>query len=103
MLYALHAVATGIAMAVMNLLEVRLGFSFSAGLFDYVLNFGSAQRPLWLLPIGAVYFGLYYVVFRYCIVRWNLATPGREPEDMAQETTVPAGTPADRGPARTSR
>jgi N-acetylglucosamine PTS system EIICBA or EIICB component len=94
-LYALHAVATGIAMALMNLLQVRLGFSFSAGLFDYVLNFSSAQRPLWLLPIGAVYFGLYYGVFRYCIVRWNLATPGREPEEIATETSVAAGTPAE--------
>jgi PTS system N-acetylglucosamine-specific IIC component len=94
-LYALHAVATGIAMALMDFLQVRLGFSFSAGLFDYVLNFGSAQRPLWLLPIGAVYFGLYYGVFRYCIVRWNLATPGREPEEAAPETSVVAGTPAE--------
>jgi N-acetylglucosamine PTS system EIICBA or EIICB component len=83
-LYALHAVATGIAMALMDLLGIRLGFSFSAGLFDYVLNFNHAQRPLWLLPIGVIYFGLYYSVFRYCIVRFNLMTPGREPDDVAQ-------------------
>ncbi len=81
-LYALHAVATGIAMALMDLLQIRLGFSFSAGLFDYVLNFSHAQRPLWLLPIGAVYFVLYYGAFRYFIVRFNLATPGREPQEM---------------------
>ena len=77
-LYALHAIATGLAMVVMNFFGVRLGFSFSAGLFDYVLNFSHAQRPLLLLPIGAAYFGLYYGVFRVCIVRLNLATPGRE-------------------------
>jgi PTS system N-acetylglucosamine-specific IIC component len=80
-LYALHAVATGLAMVVMNLVGVRLGFSFSAGLFDYVLNFSHAQRPLLLLPIGAAYFGLYYGVFRLLIVRLNLATPGREIDD----------------------
>lgn len=80
-LYALHAVATGISMALMDMFGIRLGFSFSAGLFDYVLNFSSAQRPLWLLPIGLVYFCVYYFGFRYCIVRFNLATPGREPED----------------------
>jgi len=80
-LYALHAVATGLAMVVMHVFGVHLGFSFSAGLFDYVLNFSRAQRPLLLLPIGAVYFGLYYAVFRFCIVRWNLATPGRDIED----------------------
>jgi PTS system N-acetylglucosamine-specific IIC component len=90
-LYALHAVATGLAMALMDLLHIRLGFSFSAGLFDYVLNFSHAQRPLWLIPIGALYFGLYYGVFRYCIARWNLATPGREPEESTQ---APQGTAA---------
>jgi N-acetylglucosamine PTS system EIICBA or EIICB component len=85
-LYALHAVATGLAMVVMHLFGVRLGFSFSAGLFDYVLNFSHAQRPLLLLPIGAAYFALYYGVFRATIVRLNLATPGRESDDAAAES-----------------
>jgi N-acetylglucosamine PTS system EIICBA or EIICB component len=89
-LYALHAVATGLAMVVMNLFGVRLGFSFSAGLFDYVLNFSHAQRPLLLLPIGAVYFGLYYGVFRFLIVRLNLATPGRESDDTEVQPLAPA-------------
>ncbi len=80
-LYALHALATGLAMVLMNFFGVRLGFSFSAGLFDYVLNFTHAQRPLLLIPIGAAYFGLYYAVFRVCIVRLNLATPGRDPDE----------------------
>src|SRR6202790_4569395 len=89
-LYALHAIATGLAMVVMNLFGVRLGFSFSPGLFDYVLNFSHAQRPLLLLPIGAVYFGLYYGVFRFLIVRLNLATPGRESDDAAAQPLTPA-------------
>jgi PTS system N-acetylglucosamine-specific IIC component len=89
-LYALHAVATGLAMVLMDFFKVHLGFSFSAGLFDYVLNFSRAQRPLLLLPIGAAYFGLYYGVFRLCIVRLNLATPGREPEENAAPSTMPA-------------
>jgi PTS system N-acetylglucosamine-specific IIC component len=88
-LYALHAIATGLAMVVMNLFGVRLGFSFSAGLFDYVLNFSRAQHPLLLLPIGAAYFGLYYAVFRVCIVRLNLATPGRDLDDSAAPPLVP--------------
>jgi PTS system N-acetylglucosamine-specific IIC component len=96
-LYALHALATGVAMAVMNFLDIRLGFSFSAGLFDYVLNFGNAQRPLWLLPIGALYFGLYYVVFGYCITRWNLATPGREPDETAVQQVPLTATAAAEG------
>src|ERR1700676_1768660 len=83
-LYALHAIATGMAMVIMDLFGVHLGFSFSAGLFDYVLNFTHAQRPLLLIPIGAAYFLLYYAVFRFCIVRLNLPTPGRESDDAAQ-------------------
>src|SRR5678816_4013097 len=70
-------------MVLMHVLGVRLGFGFSAGLFDYVLNFRLAQKPLWLLPIGAVYFALYFGLFRWAILRFDLATPGREPVDTA--------------------
>ena len=97
-LYVLHAIATGLAMVLMNLFGVRLGFTFSAGLFDYVLNFSHAQRPLLLLPVGAAYFGLYYAVFRFCIVRLNLATPGRETDDAAAERPrIPAPDARARG------
>jgi PTS system N-acetylglucosamine-specific IIC component len=89
-LYALHAVATGLAMVLMNAFGVHLGFSFSAGLFDYVLNFTHAQRPLLLIPIGIGYFLLYYVVFRVCIVRLNLSTPGREADDTFAQASAPA-------------
>ena len=82
-LYALHAVLTGTAMVVMQWLGSHLGFGFSAGLFDYVLNFKQATRPLLLVPVGAAYFALYYGVFRFCIVRFNLRTPGREAEEQA--------------------
>jgi PTS system N-acetylglucosamine-specific IIC component len=88
-LYVLHAIATGLAMVIMNLFGVHLGFGFSAGLFDYVLNFTHAQRPLLLIPIGAAYFLLYYAVFRVCIVRLNLSTPGRETEDLAAQPIAP--------------
>ncbi|MGH8253379.1 MAG: N-acetylglucosamine-specific PTS transporter subunit IIBC, partial [Steroidobacteraceae bacterium] len=80
-LYAVHALLTGLAMVIMHVLGVHLGFSFSAGLFDYVLNFSLATRPLWLLPIGVAYFALYYLLFSYGIVRFNLATPGRGASD----------------------
>jgi N-acetylglucosamine PTS system EIICBA or EIICB component len=82
-LYAIHAVLTGVAMAFMNAIGVHLGFGFSAGLFDYVLNFKQATRPLLLLPIGLVYFALYYGLFRFFIVRLDLKTPGREGDDVA--------------------
>jgi N-acetylglucosamine PTS system EIICBA or EIICB component len=83
LLYAVHAVLTGAAMVIMDAFGVRLGFSFSAGLFDFVLNFNRATHPWWLLPIGAVYALLYYALFRYFIVRFDLKTPGREPVDAS--------------------
>ena len=85
LLYAVHAVLTGVSMALMDGLGVRLGFGFSAGLFDYVLNFSRAQNPLLLLPVGALYFVVYYFAFRYVIVRFDLQTPGRDSE-AAQPT-----------------
>ncbi|HYX73294.1 MAG TPA: N-acetylglucosamine-specific PTS transporter subunit IIBC [Steroidobacteraceae bacterium] len=82
-LYAVHALLTGIAFILTNALHVRLGFGFSAGLIDYVLNFRLATRPLWLLPLGAGYFALYYVLFRFVIVRFDLKTPGRDAGEAA--------------------
>ncbi len=82
-LYLLHALLTGLSMALMDGLHVRLGFGFSAGLFDYVLNFNKATRPWLLLPVGAAYFALYYGVFRWVIARFDLKTPGREDEAAA--------------------
>jgi PTS system N-acetylglucosamine-specific IIC component len=95
-LYLLHAVLTGAAMALMDALHIRLGFSFSAGLLDYVLNFNKATRPWLLWPVGAVYFALYYGLFRLAIVRFDLKTPGREAED-APVPAVPS--PAEGGRA----
>ena len=97
-LYAIHAVLTGLAMVVMDLLGVRLGFTFSAGLFDYALNFGKATRPLLLIPIGLAYFGLYYGLFRFFIQRFDLKTPGREAAQGITSTT-PAPASTDRGGA----
>ncbi|MBY8827072.1 N-acetylglucosamine-specific PTS transporter subunit IIBC [Hephaestia mangrovi] len=84
-LYALHAVLTGLAMALMDMLGVKLGFGFSAGFLDYALNFTKATRPLLLLPVGLAYFALYYGAFRFAIVRFDLKTPGREAEPVGEE------------------
>src|SRR6185369_7410953 len=73
-LYAIHAVLTGAAMVIMNVLGVRLGFGFSAGLFDYVINYGKATRPLLLLPVGIAYFAIYYWLFSVSIRVFNLKT-----------------------------
>ncbi|MCT7659019.1 PTS transporter subunit EIIC [Mycobacterium deserti] len=81
-LYVIHAVLTGLSLAVAYLLDIHLGFSFSAGLIDLLL-YGTAPAakniPL-LVGMGLVFFVVYYLLFRFAIVRWNLLTPGREPE-----------------------
>jgi PTS system N-acetylglucosamine-specific IIC component len=88
-LYALHALLAGLSEVVMNLLGVHLGYTFSAGLIDYVINFKLATRPLLLLPVGIAYFALYYGVFRFTIQWFDLKTPGREaPEAVAKAQAV---------------
>jgi PTS system N-acetylglucosamine-specific IIC component len=98
-LYAVHAVLTGTAMVLMDVLGVRLGFGFSAGLFDYLLNYGKATQPLLMLPVGALYFMAYYFAFRYVIARFDLKTPGRESEELAQATSGVAPDHADNAAA----
>ena len=81
-LYGIHALLTGAAMALTHFMGVHLGFGFSAGLFDYVLNFSQSTRPLLLVPIGIAYFALYYGLFRFFIVRFDLKTPGRDVDEI---------------------
>ncbi|WP_367349233.1 N-acetylglucosamine-specific PTS transporter subunit IIBC [Sphingobium yanoikuyae] len=97
-LYVVHAVLTGLSMVVMDALGVKLGFGFSAGLFDYLMNYGLATKPLMLIPVGIVYFAVYYATFSWCIRRFNLKTPGREDEPAAAAGDVPSMAGA-RGPA----
>ena len=78
LLYLLHAILTGLAEVIMHLLHVRLGYSFSAGAFDYFLNWNKAQNPWLLWPVGAVYALIYYFAFSFAIRRFNLKTPGRD-------------------------
>ncbi|MFD3800184.1 PTS transporter subunit EIIC [Kocuria palustris] len=84
-LYLIHAVLTGTSMALVNALDIHMGFSFSAGAIDYLLNFGLAQKPLLLALIGIGYAVVYYFLFRFVIRRWNLRTPGREDESVDAE------------------
>jgi len=85
--YLVHAVLTGVSAAVVAALPTRAGFNFSAGLVDYVLSFKAphALNVLWLLGIGVVFAVIYYVVFRFIIVKLDLKTPGREDDDLEAE------------------
>lgn len=92
MLYVIHAVLTGISMYIAASMEWMAGFGFSAGFVDFVL---SSQNPLatqWYMLIlqGLVFFGIYYTVFRFAIIKFNLRTPGRGEEEEANaiETNI---------------
>ncbi|MFD0590060.1 PTS transporter subunit EIIC [Paenibacillus sp. GCM10027627] len=77
LLFFIHAVLTGLSMMIMHLLEVKIGFGFSAGFIDLAINWHYATNP-WLIPIvGAAYFVLYYFTFYIVIRAFNLSTPGR--------------------------
>ncbi|ONI40856.1 PTS glucose transporter subunit IIBC [Candidatus Epulonipiscium fishelsonii] len=79
-LYFIHSVLTGISCFVIALLPTRAGFDFSAGLVDYILSFNApfALNPILLIPVGLVFFVVYYVIFRFAILKFNFKTPGRE-------------------------
>ncbi|WP_169950497.1 PTS transporter subunit EIIC [Microbispora sp. H11081] len=81
-LFAVHALLTGVSMAVVAALDGRLGFGFSAGAIDAALNATKDNtHNFWLIMlIGVIYFVLYYVIFSFLIKKLNIMTPGREPE-----------------------
>ncbi|MEV0095071.1 PTS transporter subunit EIIC [Streptomyces sp. NPDC050738] len=86
-LYAVHALLTGVSMALTWGLGVHDGFGFSAGLIDYLLNWKLATNPWLIIPIGLGFAAVYYVLFRFLIVKLNIPTPGREPEDEVEDLT----------------
>ncbi|MDG4859105.1 PTS transporter subunit EIIC [Streptomyces sp. T-3] len=84
-LYAIHAVLTGVSMALTWALGMKDGFGFSAGAVDYFLNLGIASNPWGLAGIGLCFAVVYYFVFRFAITKWNLPTPGRESDEELAE------------------
>jgi len=86
-LYLVHAVFTGISVGIAALLPTRLGFGFSAGFIDMVLQWANplAQNPWILLLMGVGWFFIYFFTFYFLIKRFNLKTPGREDEEDTQD------------------
>lgn len=77
-LFFVHVILSGIAMSITYALDIHHGFSYSAGVIDYVLNFHLSQNAWMLIPIGIGYGIFYYVLFRWAIQRFRIPTPGRE-------------------------
>lgn len=108
-MYAVHCVLAGLSFMLMHILNVGVGMTFSGGLIDLVL-FGVMQGNtkthwVWVVVVGAVYFVLYYIIFRFMISKFDYKTPGRDDAEevklytradvnarsTASGSTVPAG------------
>ena len=81
-MYAVHCVLAGLSFMLMHILNVGVGMTFSGGLIDLVL-FGAMQGNakthwIWVVVVGAVYFVLYYIIFRFMISKFDYKTPGRD-------------------------
>ncbi|MBF4693804.1 N-acetylglucosamine-specific PTS transporter subunit IIBC [Fusibacter ferrireducens] len=87
-LYFVHAVLTGISLAVVSSLGILHGFGFSAGAIDYFLNFGLATKAFLLIPVGLIFGAIYYVVFVFVIKKLDLQTPGRGENESGNDELI---------------
>ena len=86
LMYAVHCVLAGLSYMLMHMLNVGVGMTFSGGLIDLTL-FGILQGNdrtnwIWIPIVGVAYFFAYYFIFRFMITKMDLATPGRESDDV---------------------
>ena len=86
-LFGIHAVFAGLSFMTMQILNVKIGMTFSGGLIDFILFGVLPDRTAWWLVIivGLVFAVIYYFGFRFAIRKWNLKTPGREVDECNEE------------------
>ena len=89
-LYVVYALLYGIFTVITVLVGFRAGFCFSAGATDLVFSASlpAAQNTWMIIPLGIAAFIVFYVVFRFVIVKWDLKTPGREDDEEAEKKVV---------------
>ncbi len=89
-LYVIYALLYGIFTVITTLVGFRAGFSFSAGATDLLFSASlpAAQNTWMIFPLGAAAFIVFYVVFRFAIVKFDLKTPGREDDDLEAEKSA---------------
>jgi PTS system N-acetylglucosamine-specific IIC component len=104
LLFGVHAVLTGVSMALANAFGMKLGFSFSAGGIDMLLNASkdNTHKLIPLIIMGLVYAVIYYALFSFLIRRLNIPTPGREPEGVESVAADPTIAPEVAGAAATA-
>ena len=86
LLFVVQVVLAGSAYMIAHMLNIAVGLTFSGGFLDFFL-FGILQGNektswLWVIPVGVIYFFLYYFIFKFLILKFNFKTPGREDDDV---------------------
>ena len=85
MLYGIHVIFNGIAFIIAQILNITIGFTFSASVIDFIVLgvLQGNEKTNWILiiPLGLIYFGLYYFSFKFIIKKFNIPTPGRDSDE----------------------
>lgn len=91
-LYVIHAFLDGLAFMMVDIFNITVGQTFSGGFIDFllfgVLQANSKTNFLWVIPVGIIWFMMYYVIFRFLITKFNFKTPGREDETATETVEV---------------
>lgn len=72
LLFLLHAILTGLALAIAQMLDIHAGFGFSAGFIDYIINYKLATNPILILPLGILFAFVYFILSYYTIKLFRL-------------------------------
>lgn len=92
LLYVIHAFLDGLAFMMADVFNITVGQPFSGGFIDFllfgVLQGNSKTNFLWVIPIGIIWFIMYYFIFRFLITKFNFKTPGREDEVTIEAVEV---------------
>lgn len=92
LLYVIHAFLDGLAFMMADVFNITVGQTFSGGFIDFllfgVLQGNSKTNFLWVIPIGIIWFIMYYFIFRFLITKFNFKTPGREDEVTIEAVEV---------------
>lgn len=99
--YGVHCVLAGLSFMLMHMLNAGVGMTFSGGLIDLVL-FGVMQGNaktnwVWIIIVGAAYFFIYWLLFKWLIIKWDLPTTGREKEGAETKMYTKADYQAKKG------
>ncbi|SET21855.1 glucose-specific PTS transporter subunit IIBC [Anaerobranca gottschalkii] len=93
LLFAVHTIFAGLSFMIMEILNVKIGMTFSGGIIDYLLFGVLPNRTQWwlVIPVGLVFSVIYYFGFRFVIRKWDIKTPGREDDGEQSETNGVTG------------